>query len=207
MGVKSIAVVGLKGGTGKTTIAHALAYGANWLQTPSYVIHTDNRRFRSLPNRTYGFLDGRDPQKLTEQVKLIHAQYKDSDRDVLIVYDGGGNRPDFDKWISQYTNLVLMPVLPSDEDVDVAMDYLEEVPDAHLLINRMPTNVWEKESVERYIQRLPQEKIIARVKHSGPVRHMLDGTEFTTGHTGLNNFARELYHRVNLRLKEMAEAA
>ncbi|GFO76037.1 hypothetical protein BPLS_P3590 [Bathymodiolus platifrons methanotrophic gill symbiont] len=41
--MKAIVIVGTKGGVGKTSIAHLLALGAAWKNTPAYLMHTDDR--------------------------------------------------------------------------------------------------------------------------------------------------------------------
>ena len=46
----------------------------------------------------------------------------------LYIIDSAGNRPEFDNWIAQYVDLVLIPVMPDPEDVKEAiiqMDLLE----------------------------------------------------------------------------------
>ncbi|WP_221900511.1 hypothetical protein [Bathymodiolus platifrons methanotrophic gill symbiont] len=49
--MKGIAIVGTKGGVGKTSIAHLLALGAAWKNTPAYLMHTDDREGSVAKNK------------------------------------------------------------------------------------------------------------------------------------------------------------
>ena len=62
----------------------------------------------------------------------------------LIVIDSGGNRPKHDHLIAANSDLVLMPLTLSPEDVAVASDHAQELfaatgADVRFVINRMPS--------------------------------------------------------------------
>jgi chromosome partitioning protein len=86
--MKSVAVLGTKGGTTKTASAHLMCLGAYLHGIPAAYALTDPRRKVRGERRPYAVLDGR----LPEQLALI----LDSSRNNLngwLVIDGGGNRP------------------------------------------------------------------------------------------------------------------
>ena len=83
--------------------------------------------------------------------------------DGLCIIDSAGNRPEFDKWIAQYVDLVLIPVMPDPEDVKealVQMDVLESqgAQNVRYLINNYPSGRVERRYVERYLRQIPLEK-------------------------------------------------
>ena len=53
--MKGVAITGIKGGTGKTTLSHALALGAAWHQVPAYFLHTDDREPIQVNGRPYAY--------------------------------------------------------------------------------------------------------------------------------------------------------
>lgn len=87
--MKVVAFFGSKGGTGKSTLSHLLAYGAALQGEPAVVVHTDDREPESHDGRPYHYFDGRDPRRLYSVLEKSRA----SDQPGLCVIDGGGNRP------------------------------------------------------------------------------------------------------------------
>ena len=113
--MRGVALTQRKGGSGKTVLSHALALGAAWHNVPAYLMHTDNREPLKVNGRPYMYYDARDPKTLQTLVdEAINA-------DGLCIIDSAGNRPEFDKWIAQYVDLVLIPVMPDPEDVKEAL--------------------------------------------------------------------------------------
>ena len=83
------------------------------------------------------YYDAREPKTLQT---LIDSAIN---TDGLCIIDSAGNRPEFDKWIAQYVDLVLIPVMPDPEDVKealVQMDVLESqgAQNVRYLINNYP---------------------------------------------------------------------
>ena len=81
----------------------------------------------------------------------------------LCIIDSAGNRPEFDNWIAQYVDIVLIPVMPDPEDVKealVQMDVLESqgAQNVRYLINNYPSGNVKRQFVERYLSRIPLEK-------------------------------------------------
>src|SRR5512143_2662276 len=98
-----IAIVSSKGGTGKSTLAHALAWGATLGQAMGIMVHTDQRPPLNSTGRPYGYIDGRTPERL---VQVLEDAVR---HEGLLIIDGGGNRPAFDQIIAQAADLVLVP--------------------------------------------------------------------------------------------------
>jgi len=183
-----IAIVGSKGGTGKSTLAHALAFGATLRQAIGVMVHTDQRPPVACTGRPYGYIDGRTPERLV-QVLEDAARHEG-----LLVIDGGGNRPAFDHVIAQAADLVLVPATLNAEDIRLALQDLERLPEAKAIFNRWPVNTFTQAVALRYEGRLPQDRYLGRLIEVGGVRTFLeDATPWQTPPTKVNNFARVLY--------------
>ena len=213
--MRGVALTQRKGGSGKTVLSHALALGASWHNIPAYLMHTDNREPLKVNGRPYMYYDAREPKTLQTLIdSAINA-------DGLCIIDSAGNRPEFDKWIAQYVDLVLIPVMPDPEDVKealVQMDVLESqgAQNVRYLINNYPSGRVERRYVERYLRQIPLEKAmgwIGSVKALRTLRENDDPT-FQTPPTRVNNLSRSLYRQVRdalnnkrLRSNEILEIA
>lgn len=202
--MKAIAVMGRKGGTGKTTIAHALALGAAWHEVRAYLMHTDDREPPVLNDRPYDLADGRDPKELETILAGL------ADEAGITILDAGGNRPEFDKYFGAYMDLVVLPVTPDPEDVRVVADHyhwlqenLEDTP-IRILINRVPGSPSERAYVERWLRQLPAEALVKNqisgkptyMPQAGALRILRDDdpdTGFVTPPSKVNNWARNLF--------------
>lgn len=130
-------VGGNKGGSGKTSIAHLLCTGLALLNRTAALVTTDNRPLRSSVGRPYNILDGRDGKALAA---LIEAALKTKD-DSYLVIDGGATRHgEFDKTISKYASMFLIPFTPCIEDMELASGYCLEHPHSFVVPNRWTTN-------------------------------------------------------------------
>jgi chromosome partitioning protein len=133
--MKTVAILGGKGGTGKTASSHLLCLGAYLHGVPAAYALTDPLRQVRGEGRPYAVLDGR----LPEQLALI----LDSSRNNLngwLVIDGGGNRPDFDLEVSRHVDLTIIPFRSSEEDIDVVAQSLAAIPKALAWPCAWPTN-------------------------------------------------------------------
>lgn len=148
--MKTIAVFGRKGGSGKTLVSHMLSHGMSMLGYNVVMLQTDVRT-----NRPPDMVDGRD-------YWLASAKGEQSDPDFLLktfektaeisnsvlVIDGGANRRNIDLVLTPLSDLVLVPTGYSDEDVQVAeADFWElteklqqagSTAEAYILMNRWP---------------------------------------------------------------------
>ena len=202
--MKGVAIVGRKGGTGKTSIAHLLALGAAWRDVPAYLVHTDDREPITVIDRPYSYYDGRDPTEL-ERLTEVASQHEG-----IFVLDGGGNRPDFDAWIAASMDLVLLPVCPDPEDVSLGLEHmatLEErgATNVRFVVNKWPSSQHERAYVRRWLHRLPFEKVVAALPETKAVRILResDDAPFQTPPARVNNLSRSIYHLIGYNLGEL----
>ncbi len=113
--MKTIAILGDKGGTTKTASSHLICLGAYLSGVPAAYALTDPKRKVRGQGRPYAVLDGR----LPEQLALILNSSR-SNLNGWLVIDGGGNRPEFDIEVSKHVGLTILPFRASEEDIDTA---------------------------------------------------------------------------------------
>lgn len=201
--MKAVAVVGKRGGSGKTSVSHLLALGAAWKMIPAYFMHTDDREPIGVQGRPYAYYDARSPETLST---LMGAAIN---KDGLFVIDGGGNRPDFDKWISDCVDLALIPVSPDPEDVREALQHYERLIKAgavnvKYLINKYPSSKVERAYVDKeFLTAIPKKEIIGYLPMVSAVRtlRVSDVQEFRTPPSRVNKVARQTYEIVSKELK------
>jgi chromosome partitioning protein len=133
--MKSVAVLGKKGGTTKTASSHLLCLGAYLSGIPAAYVLTDPTRKVRGEGRPYAVLDGRMP----EQLALIFNS-STSNLNGWLFIDGGGNRPNFDIEVAKNVDLTLIPFRASEEDIDTVGQSLTEIPNALAWPSAWPTN-------------------------------------------------------------------
>ncbi len=203
--MKGIAIVGKKGGVGKTSIAHLLALGAAWKNTPAYLMHTDDRDPIAVNGRPYMYYDARNPETLSTLMKAA------INNDGFCIIDSGGNRPDFDKWISDSVDIVLMPVIPDPEAVALAIKHMEELEqygakNIRFILNTVSGNKNERlRDYREYFSKLPEEKIIGKINRVAAVKRLRESDlkPFETPPSNVNNLSRNLYFTVLSALKNI----
>lgn len=198
--MKGIAVLSDKGGVGKSTLCHLLAVGAAWKNVPSYLFHTDNREPMIVDGRPYAYIDARELERLSTVMGSL------MNNDGYCIIDGGGNRPEFDKWIAEAVDLVLIPVTADEEAVNLArgtMNRLEGqgIVHARYVLNMVSPNEKEREyDFQRFFAVLEPEKIIGQVKRVSGVKRLRMSDEsapFPTPPTNVNNLSRHLHRLVD----------
>ena len=135
--MKSVAVLGGKGGTTKTATSHLLCLGAQLLGTPACYVLTDPQRKVRAEGRPYAVLDGRAP----EQLAVIFSS-RDASLNGWLIIDGGGNRPDFDTKIAENVDLTIVPFRASEEDIDTVAQSLSSLPNSFAWPSAWPTNAF-----------------------------------------------------------------
>ena len=135
--MKSVAILGEKGGTTKTASAHMLCLGAYLHGVPAAYVLTDPARKVRGEGRPYAVLDGR----LPEQLALIFDSSRSNLNGWLII-DGGGNRPDFDVEVARNSDLPIVPFRASEEDIDTVARSLTAIPNALAWPSAWPTNAF-----------------------------------------------------------------
>ncbi len=206
--MKGIAVISSKGGVGKSTICHLLAVGSAWRNVPAYLFHTDDREPMKVDGRPYAYIDGRELERLSSVMgSLIN-------NDGVCIIDGGGNRPDFDKWIADAVDLVLIPVTADTEAVDLAIETMATmeragVKHARYLLNMTSSNRHSRQyDFEHFFSKLDSSKIAGELKRVDAVKRLRisdEKTPFPTPPSNVNNLSRALHGIVDDAIESMAE--
>jgi len=197
--MKGVAIVSTKGGVGKTTLSHLLALGAAWKNIPAYLMHTDDRSPIAVNGRPYAYYDARDPNTLSTLMGAVINE------DGLCIIDSGGNRPDFDRWIADSVDLVLIPVTPDPEAVDLALEHMARLSsygsnNIRFVLNTVSSNKNEKlRDTTEYFNLLPSELIIGEIGRVAAVKRLreTDKAPFVTPPTNVNNLSRKFYSVVS----------
>lgn len=131
MGKHIISVLSHKGGGGKTTTSHLLAYGLSKLGHG--VIHAATDSIRSVrdanvrPYNTYS-------AKTDEELKAVVASFSKfpdvEGKELFLVLDGGANKHQLDEALAKVSDLVLIPFKDSYEDYEAAVLDLRRLPDS-----------------------------------------------------------------------------
>jgi chromosome partitioning protein len=135
--MKSVAILGGKGGTTKTATSHLLCLGADLQGLPACYVLTDPQRKVRGEGRPYAVLDGR----LPEQLALIFSS-RDANLNGWLIIDGGGNRPEFDKKVAENVDLTIIPFRASEEDIDTVAQSLSSLPNSLAWPSAWPTNAF-----------------------------------------------------------------
>lgn len=196
---KVIAVIGNKGGTGKTTISHLLAHGLGLYGKSAISVLTDvTREPLGRQNRRYVPLDARTPEQLERIMERIHSLPT-----WIGVIDGGGNRAEMDETLAGLADLVLLPFRDSHEDMRTVLDDLEKFPAAWGLPSQWPTNAWAQMAAERNIDELLpgyRSRLLEPVYSVSSSKLLLQAEAPFSLPTVLNNLARSLAMQVMERL-------
>ncbi len=196
--MEGVAIVQKRGGAGKTTLCHLLAHGAALYKQQAHLMHTDDRAPIRVNGRRYNYYDARQPDDLSALVKNI------INHDGLCIIDSGGNRPEFDKWISAYVDLVLIPVTPDSEAVNLALEKME-ILQAHgakqvkYILNQVSNYQNESRRDQReYFDAIPPDLIVGKLGKVAASKLLRDSDKdtFITPPTNVNNLARKMYRIV-----------
>ncbi len=193
--MKGVAILSPKGGVGKTSLGHLLALGSAWRNIPAYFFHTDMREPMTVKDRPYGYLDVRN------DVDLENVVGKLEDKEGLIIIDGGGNRSDFDEWISEYVDLVIIPITANTESVEqgqLLMQHLNNkgIDHVRFLINMESTNPMSKKfDNDHYFSKIDPNLIMGGIKRVEAVKQLQipDEESFQTPPSHVNNLSRTMF--------------
>ncbi len=206
--MKGIAVLSDKGGVGKSTLCHLLALGAaGWRDVPAYLFHTDNRPPMRVNGRPYAYIDARKLETLAQVMESL------LNNDGFCIIDGGGNRPEFDQWIGEAVDLVLIPVTADEEAVTMAKQTMKRlegqgVTHARYVLNMVSPN--EKKRLydfQTFFSELEKEKIVGQVKEVAAVNRLRISDEksaFPTPPSNVNSLSRYLHTMVDEALASLA---
>jgi len=128
--MKVIAVLGRKGGTGKTMVSHLISHGMSMLDyvSASIMLQTDVRTHRPaeiVEGRNYMLASVRNDGTEKEMMMKIFEFAGKIDNSVLVV-DGGANRRSVDLFYTKLADIILIPTGYGHEDLATAdADYYE----------------------------------------------------------------------------------
>ncbi len=193
--MKSVAILGGKGGSTKSASSHLLCLGAFLHGVPAAYALTDPQRKVRGEGRPYAVLDGR----LPEQLALI----LDSGRNNLngwLVIDGGGNRPDFDVEVSKHVDLTIIPFRASEEDIDTVAQSLAAIPSALAWPSAWPTNTFAANAAGYLLDGLgkafPQRVIGPPIPFVNSISDLLSA-ELTSPSTSVRQAARKAFETLS----------
>ena len=145
-----ICIIGNKGGTGKTTLAHMLCQGLGLLGHRSACILTDTSREPLSPEgRRYITADARSEIALGKVIEKLRSL-----ENWMGVIDGGGNRTEVDRKLYSLSDIVLLPFRESHEDIRTVLRDLEMFPRAYAVPSQWPTNSWQRDAADRQVAQM-----------------------------------------------------
>lgn len=189
--MKSVAILGGKGGTTKTATSHLLCLGADLQGLPACYVLTDPQRKVRGEGRPYAVLDGR----LPEQLALIFSS-REANMNGWLIIDGGGNRPEFDKKVAENVDLTIIPFRASEEDIDTVAQSLSSLPNSLAWPSAWPTNAFAANSARYLIDGLskafPQRIILPPIPFVNSISDLLALT-LVTPSTAVRATARKAF--------------
>ena len=196
-----IAVLGSKGGVGKTTLSHMFALGLAKFDYQIIHVTTDQKR-QFLPDdkRPYMTKSGQTLEALGKMFKWI-AHAKD-DLDSALVIDGGGNRYELDSVIAKYADIIILPFKDSEEDIRVVMQDMQRIPKAYALPSAWPTNFFARIQAQSMLNKMEAAfpgRVLQPVPHIRASQSLLVG-DFKTVETAVVSASKILVEQTMLKL-------
>lgn len=149
---KLIFVGGAKGGSGKTTVSHALAHGLGSVFRSHLrvaVLTTDARaRVRNTTGRTYVQHEARTGEMITRMIGSLRNRPEDGKHYFLII-DGAANAFALDQALHDEADLTIIPCKDSSEDHERVIQDFRNLPTSVILPNQWPTNTWAARAATR----------------------------------------------------------
>jgi chromosome partitioning protein len=159
---KVIALVGSKGGSGKSTAAHLIAHGCGSLArpVPTVVLTTDPEEHPRMDRRRYVVMDARTRDGLLGHMRRLLEVER-----LLVLLDGAAGRPDLDQVVSEVADLAVLPFKPAAQDVERAVENLKRMPAAVALPMDWPALPATAKRVRRYLTAVPEDRRLPPFKH------------------------------------------
>ena len=204
---KVISILGAKGGSGKTTVAHLLAHGMGSLPRPvdAVVVTTDALQpFFTAPRR-YGMTDGRALDNLP-----VIIQKLDKNERLVIIVDGAASRPDLDKLLIGVSDLLVLPYRPSYGDAERAVQDLERLPGSVAIPTAWPRHPDVEARARRFLDMLPSNRRLGPIPQLSRVDELLDPSPeayrriATVLSRGSRHLAISILHRMKTHPLDMA---
>lgn len=157
-----VALVGSKGGSGKSTAAHLIAHGCGSLPrpVPAVVLTTDPEERPRTDRRRYFVGDGRTAERLLAEMRRWLAVER-----VLVVVDGAAARADLDRLVSEVADIAVLPFRPAAHDAERARDNLARLPNAWALPMDWPRHPGTARRARRWLEGIPEERLLPPFPH------------------------------------------
>ena len=134
-----IVVYSEKGGVGKTSLSHSIAFGAGVVEGPEFGVifgHTDRREPVMDTSRPYEMIDMRDPQ---DGYEILQKAVSSEDEGLFLI-DTGANLKDYSKILLEAADLILVPVVDDFDSVRMAVEAGSYHPEkTAFIVNRAPS--------------------------------------------------------------------
>ena len=203
-----IALVGSKGGSGKSTAAHLIAHGCGSLArpVPTVVLTTDPEERPRADRRRYLVRDARTTPLLLSAMKQLLAVER-----LLIVLDGAAARPDLDRVVAENADLALLPFRAAAQDAERAAENLARLPaSAVALPMGWPRHPGTLRRARRFLEVIPEERRMAPFSHMPRLAEILAEGEGYAGAayelaTPARGLALEVLRRAGVDPDELAE--
>lgn len=157
-----VALVGSKGGSGKSTAAHLIAHGCGSLPRPvtAVVLTTDPEERPRADRRRYLVADARTPEKLLAEMDRLSGVER-----LLIVVDGAAARADLDHLVSEVADIAVLPFRAAAHDAERARDNLARLPRALALPMDWPRHPGTAKRARRWLAGMPPERLLPPFPH------------------------------------------
>src|SRR4051812_2317635 len=194
-----IGLLGEKGGSGKSSLAHLIAHGLGSLPRAidAVVIVTDPLDEVPRINRRYFVADGRDHAHLPALLKKL-----DERDDLVVIVDGAAGRVAIDEALNKLADLILVPFTGAYHDAVRAVRHLERLPGAVAAPNRWPTHPAAKAHANKLLNMLPMDRLLSPVPAIGKITDLLNPAKYSRVATALSrpgqSFALEVLHRMRV---------
>lgn len=199
--MKIVLVASRKGGVGKSSISHALAYGATLslpVDVPVLIGHCDMRNPIPLSGRGYTSADLRDPAVAAKAIERA----SDEGRKGLFILDVGANLEAHMKAFAKYSDLILIPVEDDYSSVEDAMEsfkLMDQANKSFYVINRAPSKFASQypSYKEEVIDVLGEERILYEFPHARAIRNFVRPDELDSAtRSRIRPYASALYSKV-----------
>jgi hypothetical protein len=204
-----IALVGTKGGSGKSTAAHLIAHGCGSLvrPVPTVVLTTDPEERPRADRRRYLVRDARTAPLLLAAMRHLLPV----DR-LLIVLDGAAARPDLDRVVAENADLAVLPFRAAAQDAERAAESLARLPaSAVALPIGWPRHPGTLRRARRFLEAIPEDRRMAPFPHMPRLAEILAEGEGYAGAayelaTPARGLALEVLRRAGVDPDDLAEA-
>jgi hypothetical protein len=186
---KVIAIVGTKGGSGKSSTAHLIAHGAGSLTRPitAVVLVTDPGDRMRDDARRYGVMDARSRDTLIACMRRFLPVER-----LLIVIDGAASRPDLDAVVADVADLAVLPFRASVQDAERAADDLARMPGAVALPTGWPRHPGTAKRAKQWLAMIPPDRRLPPFPHLPRLDGLLSAEGYSSGAYDLASPARGL---------------